>query len=755
MRLGIIYDSIEGSDEAFRQKHRSRLRTTLQQAIRDTEDLMRDVRKLFYSPVQDFPTTAQAASSKQAVLASDIMEGRGKELGEIMDQLIHTGGLSRGRKVISILGMGGIGKTTLARRVYEDPLVLSYFDILGWTVVSQTHDVRKMLLDLLQSIDIYRTPKGNDDGEKADNEQANIDKLKDGELTERLRKCLMGRRYLIVLDDIWSISAWEDIHLCFPDNCGSRILLTTRHKEVADSAADDDSGNNLHTLGSLNSQESWNLFCKNFPVKQGLPQELETIGRHVVDKCNGLPLAIVVVAGVLSKLNRTVEEWQVFENQTNSLVVTTDLKDEAIIVKRLIRLWIAEGFVELINSENLEDMAHGYLQDLVDRSLILIQNRGFNGEIKTCRMHNIVHDFCVREAIKEKLLNNNVGKELQEEGCRWLNFWPKRILREGLRELENMYVPRSILYLHTSYASSDVIDPMYHWSALLRVMELHPPISIGSWAYPISLLRYINICLQEHYSSRQLENYALYIVREKLQTLYWLRLRHCTEEVFSRIPNVRKLGISCQPQTNDDDQEVEVGLNNILDNLHHLNQLETLKIAAAESPRPRYICLRNPQSFPGNLKELTLVWTRIHWEHISTVIGCIPSLEVLKLKHRAARTKTWEPSEGGFCRLKFLLVESCQDFKYWKASADHYPVLERIVIRDCPSLKEIPSSFVDMSTLRLIELNHCCPSLVTSAKQIQEDQQDIGNEQLIVRAYNTMVSLFCSQHFYQYRSELL
>nr|GME06036.1 putative late blight resistance protein homolog R1B-16 [Ipomoea batatas] len=216
-------------------------------------------------------------------------------------------------------------------------------------------------------------------------------------------------------------------------------------------------------------------------------------------------------------------------------------------------------------------------------------------------------------------------------------------------------------------------------------------------------------------------------VKEKLHTLYWLSPRHCTEEVFSRIPNVRKLGIFCRPETGSGDDDEQVGLNNILENLHHLNQLETLKIAAIN----QNICLRNPQAFPQNLKELTLFHTRLRWKHIN-IIGNMPSLQVLKLKREAVCGKTWEPSDGGFNRLKFLLIDYCDQFQYWKASPDHYPVLERLVMRNC-RLKEIPNSFEDMITLCLIEISNCSSSLLNSAHQIQKAQQDLGNYQLVVR----------------------
>nr|GMD75180.1 putative late blight resistance protein homolog R1A-4 isoform X1 [Ipomoea batatas] len=215
-------------------------------------------------------------------------------------------------------------------------------------------------------------------------------------------------------------------------------------------------------------------------------------------------------------------------------------------------------------------------------------------------------------------------------------------------------------------------------------------------------------------------------VKEKLHTLYWLSSRHCTEEVFSRIPN-----------DYDDNREVDL---NILENLHHLNQLETLKIKATKQS----ICLRNPQAFPQNLKELTLSHTRLQWKHIN-IIGYMPSLEVLKLKNKPVCDETWEPSDGGFRRLKFLLIDYCDRFQYWEATPDHYPVLERLVIRNCLHINEIPSSFEDMITLRLIDLTLYTDSLLASAQRIQKAQQDLGNYGLAVRnaaPFKEFVSIF-------------
>nr|GMD78815.1 putative late blight resistance protein homolog R1B-16 [Ipomoea batatas] len=183
-------------------------------------------------------------------------------------------------------------------------------------------------------------------------------------------------------------------------------------------------------------------------------------------------------------------------------------------------------------------------------------------------------------------------------------------------------------------------------------------------------------------------------VKEKLHTLYWLSPRHCTEEVFSRIPN-----------------------------------LETLKIRAIN----QNICLWNPQAFQQNLKELTLFHTRLRWKHIN-IIATMPSLQVLKLKREAVCDETWQPSDGGFRGLKFLLIDFCSQFNYWReATPEHYPVLERLVIRNCRLFTEFPDSFEDMITLRLIEISNCSPSLLNSAHRIQEAQKDLGNDGLAVR----------------------
>ncbi|XP_019198037.1 PREDICTED: putative late blight resistance protein homolog R1B-13 isoform X2 [Ipomoea nil] len=212
-------------------------------------------------------------------------------------------------------------------------------------------------------------------------------------------------------------------------------------------------------------------------------------------------------------------------------------------------------------------------------------------------------------------------------------------------------------------------------------------------------------------------------VHQYIQTLQWLRPFQCTEQVFLRIPNVKVMGIFMG----------KFGEPNCLDNLRYLHQVEELKI---ESRHFYPVLLPVVDAFPVHLKKLKLKGTLVPWDAMTTVIGMLPNLQVLKLINGACQGQHWELTGGSFGQLKSLLIYG-SNLRRWEATGDNdFSVLERLILKECYELEAIPSSFRDILTLQLIELSHCYSGLVNSAKQIQEEQRDYGNDELVVRAYN-------------------
>ncbi|XP_031100143.1 putative late blight resistance protein homolog R1C-3 [Ipomoea triloba] len=372
---------------------------------------------------------SQVLSSHHASHSKEEMVGKKDEFEIIKKKLTELG--SKERKVVSIIGTGGIGKTTLARQVYEDSSVSIYFDVRAWVVASQLHNKRQMLVSLLNSI-----PK-----------QGNLENSTDEDLALKLYQFLKCQRYMVVVDDVWSREAWDDVSDCFPDDGnGSRVLLTTRLAEVAKYTSSDI--DLFHHMQLLDQSDSWNLFCEKAGKSHGA--DFEIIGRPIVEKCKGLPLAIIVVAGLFSKLN-TLNEWEkvakALDSSTTTSIATTCSKilslsynhlphhlkacflylgvfpeDDEINANKLSRLWSAEG---LVKAPKNDVVAESYIQELMDRNLILVRKWSCCGRrIKLFGVHDLLHAFCVKEAQKENLLYvvRENGSDFPQRCFRWVSI---------------------------------------------------------------------------------------------------------------------------------------------------------------------------------------------------------------------------------------------------------------------------------------------------------------------------------------------
>ncbi|XP_016456331.1 putative late blight resistance protein homolog R1B-8 isoform X2 [Nicotiana tabacum] len=742
------------------------------------------------------------------------MVGYNDEQASMLRQLT---GDSRQLEVISIVGMGGIGKSTFAKRVFSDPSVVGFFDVRGWITMSKDYSIRKMLLSLLQDagVDLDKVSDEEQADHLEESDEETVDHLQkiNNALADRLQKSLKGRRYLIVVDDIWSTDAWDEIKLWFPEyNNRSRILLTTRDMKVAQYASFPE---DPFPMRFLDPEESWNLFCQKAFDKKTCPIELKNVANEVVENCKGLPLMISVIAGTLSS-KRTLDEWRKVANSVSSLVNLDDYqrcsgvlalsynhlpshlkacflyfgvfpKATDISVKKLIRLWVAEGLLELKRLEGLEKVAAYLLHDLIDKSLIIVSRRSFDGKIKTCRIHDLLHDLCWREAESDSILY--VVNDVPYGG-------PRRYFPQGRRwvslHLAGGYYPT--LFSALSYSKTRSVhfyaDPVYNLQLehfkLLRVLDLEA--TEFQYGFPREILRLV--CLRylvmkideisEHIPISNLQNLQTLVIfttsrkgfinlrdgiwdmsqlrhlncsriflypppnvspneveypsLENLQSVCGLSSSCCTKEIFKGIKKVKKMGISCDSYSESE----------WLANLKYLLELEALSIASSSYYGNVYSDFRLPcpGSFPPNLKKLTLCCTRLSWEDM-TIISKLPKLEVLQLKEDdfarslSVGERVWEVTEMGFPELKFLLLEKLI-LDYWRATDDYFPCLEHVIIKNCSLLKEIPQGFADSMTLKLIMLQGCSPSVVTSAEWIQREQlESSGTDMLRVYAVDT------------------
>ncbi|XXG70999.1 hypothetical protein AAC387_Pa07g0353 [Persea americana] len=216
------------------------------------------------------------------------------ELNHVKEQLMSGGPR---RCVISIFGMGGLGKTTLAKKVYHD--VKKQFDCHAFIYLSQQFAIKDVLMRIIKCVTI----PSQEDIKK-------IEKLNLEELSTMLHGDLKKKRYLVVIDDIWSIEAWEKINRILPDGMkGSRVMLTTRNEEVASHA----DPRHPHKMRFLNGKEGWELFLKKiFPGEDPLtacPAELKETGGKILAKCGDLPLAILVLGALLARKDKTIKVW--------------------------------------------------------------------------------------------------------------------------------------------------------------------------------------------------------------------------------------------------------------------------------------------------------------------------------------------------------------------------------------------------------------------------------------------------------------
>ncbi|KAI3854340.1 hypothetical protein MKX03_012802 [Papaver bracteatum] len=399
--------------------------------------------------------------------------------------------------VVSIVGVGGLGKTTLAKKIFKDDIVIRHFDCRAWCSVSQQLNMRDVLFEIIKML---MNPN-----------ETELSTSSDRNLVEKLYDYLKDKKYFIVMDDLWSIKDWSTLIPAFPNGKqGSKILLTTRNKNVALQA---DSLSLQLEPEPLNEEKSWELLRKKaFPNTNCYPADLEKLGREMVRKCGGLPLAICVLGGVLATKREDIKKWKYVHKDISSNInegengdvmgilalsyndLPVHLKpcflylglfpeDYAIPRKKLIRLWIAEGFIQHTKENalvTLEEVGkHQYYAELIQRCMIQADKDPVPGQEKTCRMHDLMRDLCLSK-----------GKELN-----FLDIYDHRIDSTALNSSGNDTGRRSRRY---AINLNDHVDFDFKNSAsalrtlLVQTKFINPIMPLMKYQH-IKLLRVLDI----------------------------------------------------------------------------------------------------------------------------------------------------------------------------------------------------------------------------------------------------------------------
>ncbi|KAG8633417.1 hypothetical protein MANES_18G102767v8 [Manihot esculenta] len=365
-------------------------------------------------------------------------------------------------KVVTVLGMGGLGKTTLVKKVYDDAEVKKHFDSHAWINVSQSFKIEELLKDM-----IYQLFDGVNKQAPQGMETMNSHRLK-----TTIKEFLQQSRYLFVLDDVWSRNAWDAIKHALPNNHqGSRVLLTTRSRDVAYAAGIEAKGE-VYSLKPLSPEESWTLFCRKTFQQNSSPPHLEAVSRHIVQRCGGLPLAISAISGILAMKDWSrIDEWEKLARNLGAEIRGNDIlqsmekilllgyndlpyylkscflylsifpEDHPIECMRLIRLWIAEGYVKEVAGKTQEEVAEAYLNELLTRSLIQVAGTTSDGRVYSCCIHGLV-----REIILLKSRDQNFMTVTSEQN----EIWPEKVRCLSIhKSLENVKEGRDITKLRS------------------------------------------------------------------------------------------------------------------------------------------------------------------------------------------------------------------------------------------------------------------------------------------------------------------
>ncbi|GAY38404.1 hypothetical protein CUMW_036450, partial [Citrus unshiu] len=619
-------------------------------------------------------------------------------------------------QVIALIGKAGSGKTTLARIVYNRVDVKRHFTKRAWVhipIMSMVED-RDVLADILKQID-----------ESLLKVEAT---LSAEELMWRITQALDDSTFLIVMENAehQKSQVWDSFlgKLCSFTQCGKIIITTSSTEDFVEPLGA--AFSTLHVPG-LDKNESWELFLKKARIAEDVLQsrssELIKLKKQILNICDGLPLRVVLLAGLLSTKQPSYEEWsKVIERANGDNLVALCYQDlpaqvkpcilymglfpreYEIPVRRLIHLWCAEGFappdLDLIASE--EDLAEMYLEELVTRHMIQVIRWRLDGSPKTrirgtpAKQIGIILGKCIS---KRRL---GMLKVLDLEGV----YKPMLTNNNALGRLPFL----EYLGLRSTFIDSlPDSTPILFCLATLDVS--HTKVQRLPYAFWPSRHLYLNWI----FLATNVFRHPQFVKWEtSLQTLWGLCIK--ADEVqsldyFRRLTSLRKLGLKCSSTTSTSLKKEIIGSVLQLSELHSLklicetpSYLPLLEMAEHYKLQKLYLSGHLPpnsvigdRSFPPNVVTLTLSQLRLEYDPMP-ILGRLRQLKILRLFGGSYMGEEMSCSSGEFPNLLVLKLWKLNRLRQWRIKEGAMPCLRQLEIRSCgylvppTGLKHVTSS---------------------------------------------------------------
>ncbi|XP_058078806.1 putative disease resistance protein RGA3 isoform X2 [Magnolia sinica] len=420
----------------------------------------------------------------------------------VISKLVSGSSCEEGRiHVISIVGVGGLGKMTLARLIFKDESVRSHFNVSLWVCVSDDFDVKRLTRIIIE-----------DAGEKTEFSELNS-------LQKHLLKTLQGKWFLLVLDDVWNDNSerWEELWLSF-QSCahGSKILATTRSEKVAhamDAAY-------VHKLEGLSEDDCWSLFRSKAFARRKMEdcwelEKMDEIGKKIVTKCKGVPLSAKVIGSAM-RSKTMAQDWQdILESETWEIpniakgilpalllsyynlpmhlkqcfaYCSVFPKDHVLEKDKLVKLWLAQGFIMLEGKREMEAIGGEYFDDLLAQSLF--QDVGLEKEVR-CKMHDLLHDLTQFITKNEYCIFENGKSDSSSVTARHSSFivnWEMSQIPAPLCDAKKL---RTLLQIGHSVIDT-IPDNLFQCARSLRALGFGgTPMSIKELPSSIGLLKHL------------------------------------------------------------------------------------------------------------------------------------------------------------------------------------------------------------------------------------------------------------------------